>query len=446
MEINDIKEEIDAINKKFNSNILMYENFDIKEKIEVISTGSIGLDWKTVCGGIPRARVTEIIGPESSSKCLSGETYINSDQGILTIKELFLLNNVIPSCTNKIINKNINLQNRYNKLEKSIYFVCNNRQKVKTIETKSGFKITGTYNHPLLIMDKDGFIIWKNIKELNIGDYLISPRQTISGNLNFDFQTMYSLGILIADGRFEKNRISITNNDEDIKNFIEIFLSLFLKINYKKYNNNENGSFNYYFNNKEKVTDFYNKFQYSIGKSKDKNVSIIIRQCNIESLKYFIQGYFDCKSSVNYSKVVITVTSASYILLYQIKLILQQLGIISILRKKFVKKYPNNNYYSLEICGQETIKFINIVGTYSTKIRNRYNKILNKKRKESTNIDSIPYLNNIIYTLLKNSNTTRKDWNLFGDIILNKKLKCTYNRLKNILSRKNVFENKHLVN
>ena len=43
-------------------------------KIDAISTGSISLDWAVGIGGIPRGRITEIFGPESSGKttlCLS---------------------------------------------------------------------------------------------------------------------------------------------------------------------------------------------------------------------------------------------------------------------------------------------------------------------------------------------------------------------------------------
>ena len=43
-------------------------------KIDFISTGSISLDWALGIGGIPRGRITEIFGPESSGKttlCLS---------------------------------------------------------------------------------------------------------------------------------------------------------------------------------------------------------------------------------------------------------------------------------------------------------------------------------------------------------------------------------------
>lgn len=41
---------------------------DIIKDIEVISTGSLGLDIALGVGGLPRGRVVEIYGPESSGK------------------------------------------------------------------------------------------------------------------------------------------------------------------------------------------------------------------------------------------------------------------------------------------------------------------------------------------------------------------------------------------
>ncbi|MFP3547893.1 ATPase domain-containing protein, partial [Rhizobium sp. SIMBA_035] len=41
---------------------------DAVENIQVVSTGSLGLDIALGVGGLPRGRVVEIYGPESSGK------------------------------------------------------------------------------------------------------------------------------------------------------------------------------------------------------------------------------------------------------------------------------------------------------------------------------------------------------------------------------------------
>src|SRR5689334_24120300 len=63
-----LKLTMDKIDKDFGkgSVMLMNERSDIQQ--EVISTGSIGLDTALGIGGLPRGRVVEIYGPESSGK------------------------------------------------------------------------------------------------------------------------------------------------------------------------------------------------------------------------------------------------------------------------------------------------------------------------------------------------------------------------------------------
>jgi len=56
------------IEKQFGKGAIMRLGTDRAEAVPVISTGTIGLDIATGVGGIPRGRVTEIYGPESSGK------------------------------------------------------------------------------------------------------------------------------------------------------------------------------------------------------------------------------------------------------------------------------------------------------------------------------------------------------------------------------------------
>ncbi len=58
---------IDKIEKDFGKGNVMMMN-EKTEVQEVISTGSIGLDIALRIGGLPRVRVIEIYGPESSGK------------------------------------------------------------------------------------------------------------------------------------------------------------------------------------------------------------------------------------------------------------------------------------------------------------------------------------------------------------------------------------------
>ena len=63
-----LKLTIDKIDKDFGKGSVMMMNEKGEQQIEVISTGSIGLDVALGIGGLPRGRVVEIYGPEASGK------------------------------------------------------------------------------------------------------------------------------------------------------------------------------------------------------------------------------------------------------------------------------------------------------------------------------------------------------------------------------------------
>jgi len=73
--ISDLEEKRKALSmtmqhleKDFGAGAIMRLGDDKVQDVEAISTGSIGLDFALGVGGIPRGRVTEIYGPESSGK------------------------------------------------------------------------------------------------------------------------------------------------------------------------------------------------------------------------------------------------------------------------------------------------------------------------------------------------------------------------------------------
>jgi recombination protein RecA len=63
-----LKLTIDKIDKDFGKGSVMMMNEKGIVNIDVISTGSIGLDVALGIGGLPRGRIVEIYGPESSGK------------------------------------------------------------------------------------------------------------------------------------------------------------------------------------------------------------------------------------------------------------------------------------------------------------------------------------------------------------------------------------------
>ncbi|HZH87802.1 MAG TPA: recombinase RecA [Chitinophagaceae bacterium] len=63
-----LKMTLDKIDKDFGKGSVMMLGDKQTQKMDVISTGSIGLDAALGVGGLPRGRIIEIYGPESSGK------------------------------------------------------------------------------------------------------------------------------------------------------------------------------------------------------------------------------------------------------------------------------------------------------------------------------------------------------------------------------------------
>ena len=64
----DIEDTIKSIQTKFGEGAIMKLGDSPKVDIDVIPTGSLGLDMALGVGGVPRGRIIEIFGPESSGK------------------------------------------------------------------------------------------------------------------------------------------------------------------------------------------------------------------------------------------------------------------------------------------------------------------------------------------------------------------------------------------
>jgi recombination protein RecA len=66
--MSELEDVLNQINKDFGKGAVMSLGEKQPEPIEVVSTGSIGLDDALGVGGLPRGRIVEIFGPESSGK------------------------------------------------------------------------------------------------------------------------------------------------------------------------------------------------------------------------------------------------------------------------------------------------------------------------------------------------------------------------------------------
>src|SRR5579863_5734175 len=165
------------IERQFGKGSVMRLGEETRVPVEVIPTGSIALDVALGLGGLPRGRIVEIYGPESSGKCLTADTYVWSDRGLETIGEVFARAGMKASCTSRITDisgSGIRLVNEWGELETVAALTHNNRKPVLRLRLRSGRAISVTHNHPLRVVSDRGFIVWRKAGDIREGDTVVS--------------------------------------------------------------------------------------------------------------------------------------------------------------------------------------------------------------------------------------------------------------------------------
>ncbi len=362
-------------------------------------------------GGFPMGRVVELLGPESGGKCYHPDTKVETDKGLLSFRELFTdagidideAEQIIPTTTN------IKVKDHKGEWKSVLNYTKNGVKEVKTVTTNIGTKITATTNNPFYVYTENSTFEWKKLSELKVGDYLVKHRNE-PYSPKVLHKEAYSLGILVADGYFNENFVSITNDDPSIKEYImKEFPNIFgvdPKV-YDKYNNSQD--FRFY--KKEGVVSFYNKYNLGKGVAKDKRVPEIVFRSDKDFMASFLQGYFDCESSVD--KRGIEVSSASEELLYGIHLLLDHLGYISFISQKKVKAYPDNWYGRISIRGKSCSDYLSNIGFVSEQRKSQSQKFVFVGE---SNHDTIPYVSNLyknIYSYIPNR--TKKTYKKMQD-------------------------------
>jgi recombination protein RecA len=214
------------IEKQFGKGSLMRLGDAAAVQVAAIPTGALSLDLALGIGGLPRGRVVEIFGPESSGKCLVAGTYVWTDHGLETIEEVFGRVGQPATCTSRVTDVGaygVRLVNEEAHLEAMAGVTHNNRKPVWRVTLESGRHVEATANHPLRVLNERGRIVWRTVDNLREGDVLVSAlfgAETATGGSDLSEDEAVLLGYLIAEGSLgesAKNGLNFTNaHDPDV--------------------------------------------------------------------------------------------------------------------------------------------------------------------------------------------------------------------------------------
>lgn len=462
----DLAEAVEEIKQRFGEGAIMKLKEVRAVDVDVIPTGSISLDLALGVAGIPRGRVIEIFGPESSGKCVKSDTVVFSELGMLPIAVFG--NSEVPEFQKKEIF--VYSEKSY---EKTSHFYNGGLKSTIRIKTNYGYELEGTYNHRIRVLDKNGNYLFRRLDELQPTDYVAIQRgqncfgkgidlsdfeervwlKTKSKHRNSlakDFRKFKItkemaklMGYLIGDGTCaakgsNKNNIRITvANKEAEDDLRKICLKIFgesPKITQDKRTKEVKRLAIYH----AKARAFLHYAGVGWWKAGDKEIPWSILCASQRIVAHFLRALFECDGGIY--KDTIEYSTKSPKLVKQIQVVLLNFGIISKVIARYNKKYKRY-YYHLYIDGQNNRKiFAKEIGFISKAKQEKLTRGIARLKMFNTNRDIIPNINQKLAKFLdiyrrSVRNTNRADWEFFYDYLPQTSgySQLTYDRMKRIL-------------
>lgn len=457
-----IDDAIAAIKTKFGEDSIMKLGQKPRVDVNAVPTGSIGLDAALGVGGIPRGRIIEVFGPESSGKCISRDSIVFSEHGMLPIDAFGRL--AIPGFQKR--KTYVYAEHCY---EQTSHFYNQGLKSTIRVETRNGFVIEGTPNHRVRVITREGNYIFRRLDELQSDDYIAIQRGQnyfgsgidLSGfsytphpmNKNGkDFippsvvttDIALLMGYLVGDGTttatgLNKNNIQLTVADTETKrDFENLCVRLFSeKPKITRDRRTQTVSRFSIHNAKARAFLAYAGLGWHDAGTKEIPWSVLCAPKSIVSV--FLSALFECDGC--FSGSTIEYCTKSPRLAEQLHIALLNYGIVSKKKRRIV---DGTTYFYLYIEGQADKKsFLEHIAFRSKKKNKLLQVDVQRKRTylSKTTVDTIPHLNtklNEFFNTFASTvrKTNRADWDIVYDYLPEPRggnCNVSYDRLRRIL-------------
>ena len=388
-------------------------------------------------------------GAAAMRYCVSGDTLLLTDKGILEIDTLS------KKSEEKI---KINVLNYQGKTKPAVKFFNSGKHKIIKIATEQGYEVRGSYNHPLLLWGLNEFdqpyFYWKKLENINKNDYLVLSRGAslfakedlslndfyISDNKKSDEvifpkkmnkDLAFVLGALVSEGSFHQNKFFFCNSDIEFYTRVkEIIQKQFVGV--KMYERVLKGDCFELCLYQKNLVEFLKEIGLLTKLSDKKEIPFSVLKSSKSVIASFLQGLFEGDGSVIFKEdkrhggksIELTYNSKSYKLIQQLKTILLNFGIVT------TSPYQDkrSSCYKLIISGADSIfNFYKNINFFSDRKKNVLKKIEALNSSRLSHNDFIPFLNGYLRANYKNSFITKNNFDRYNSLQKN------YAKLKSIL-------------
>ncbi|GIJ20250.1 hypothetical protein Vlu01_08740 [Micromonospora lutea] len=399
----------------------------------VIPTGSIALDVALGVGGLPRGRVVEVYGPESSGKCLTADTHVWTDRGLETVEELFARCGQPASCTSRVTDireLGVRMVNERGELEPVAALTHNNRKPVTKLRLRSGRTVTATKNHPLRVITERGFIAWRTVGNIQPGDYLVSATFGASEAAHGDGLSedeAVLLGYLVAEGSLSyQHSVRFTNWDPEVSGEYCRLMEQTFGVDVRNYDNREfvvsGGAF------RKRLSEEYGlDYVTAHGKS----VPYRVRTAGHKMQRAFLSALFEGDGWIDESSTI-GLGTASEQLAREVQLLLYGLNIPNTVSAKWNEKYQRD-YWTVTVNPSVAHRFVNEVGFRSARRRAQVERCFRLSSRDAQ-FENIPHLKGLIRDLRDDCGGDRAFDRAAGDLFrADTELACSRSRLMKIV-------------
>lgn len=429
------------IKEKFGDGSIMKLGEGRKMTVESIPTGCLSLDIALGVGGVPKGRIIEIYGPESSGKCVSRDTMVFTDRGMLPIDAFGRLSR--PEFQQKET-----FVYAEHSFEKTSHFYNGGLRKTFRVNTGRGFTLEGTPNHRIRVLDRWGHYLFRRLDELQDDDHIAIQRNQQCFGPGVDLSPFkYTrkthdhsskqftppptitrewallMGYLVGDGTctatgFNKNNIQITVGDpeteQDLQTLCRQLFSEQAKVTLDRRNNVKR----LVIHNVQART-FLAYAGLGFWNAAEKQVPWSILCSPKETVAAFVSALFECDGC--FSGATIEYCTKSELLARYLQTILLNFGIIASHKTRIINKYGPFHYLYIE--GQiDKQRFAEQIGFRSKRKQQSLLQNLAQRKMSKTNFDVIPHINGVLEQFIAAYKKTcrpcnRADWDLFYDYL-----------------------------